>query len=577
MSPFHFIFRSSRHSQRQIHSHSYSYSATTTTTTTTTTKWVRDRGLDHAVEKEKHLKPIINIKNLIKSEPSKSLPISIITQNRHSLSIPTRPIDFIRRYPSVFEEFRPGGIGIHPHVRLTAGVLDLDSEEQLMYQSQTYKQQVADRLLKLLMLCRANKIPLSLLDTLKWDLGLPQDYERSIVPEFPDYFRIVGVKNSEDSRVLEVVCWNGELATSAIEKKTMKADMGYAKGMPIAFPVQFSGGLEIDKKVKKWIDEWQKLPYISPYENAAHLLPKSDESDKWAVAVLHEFLHILIPKKTETDIILGFGEYLAIRSRFKRALLTHPGIFYISSKIDTHTVVLKEGYKRGSLVESHPLMSMRNQYIHLMHSVKEDSNKIVSVPGGSGSAQKVKQQSGGSEGKSEGEEDDEEEEEVSLSDAEMEDEDENEKDYQKSFASGRGRRRREKDLNGEGHIRKTREKVSPRVSRRRGNQDKYDVGASTREVSYAETGDEDENEKGYRKGVASNRGRRGEKHLNGERHIRKPERVRSDGKYSGRTSERFSRRTSRRTENKDDHNVGASWREKSNGFKSSSQRSLAGA
>lgn len=50
-----------------------------------------------------------------------------------------------------------------------------------------YKQEVADRLLKLLMISRINKIPLSVVDKLKWAMGLPQDYVKTIVPEFPDY------------------------------------------------------------------------------------------------------------------------------------------------------------------------------------------------------------------------------------------------------------------------------------------------------------------------------------------------------------------------------------------------------
>ena len=155
----------------------------------------------------------------------------------------------------------------------------------------------------------------------------------------------------------------------------------------IAFPMQFSRGFEMDKKVKKWEDEWQKLPYISPYEDASHLLPNSDESDKWTVAVLHELLHILVPKKTERDNLLLLGEYLGLRSRFKRALLQHPGVFYMSTKIGTYTVVLKEGYKRGLLVEDHPWMQMRNRYIHLMNMVKEDG-KPVSVLGRSNEKKK---------------------------------------------------------------------------------------------------------------------------------------------------------------------------------------------
>ncbi|KAK7835594.1 protein root primordium defective 1 [Quercus suber] len=395
------------------------------------------------VEKEKHLKPLPNLKNLLISEPSKSAPISIITQKHDSLQIPFRSIDFIRKYPSVFDEFLPGGIGVLPHVRLTAEALNLDAEQRLVYQSDTYKKQTADPLLKLLMISKTNKIPLSTIDCLKWDLGggnrdedgvlelvccsdelavsvmekkgsiafpmqflrgfemdkkskkwedewqklpyispcedFPYNYEKKkkpIVTEFPDYFRVVGGGNRDEDGVLELVCCSDELAVSVMEKKGS-----------IAFPMQFLRGFEMDKKSKKWEDEWQKLPYISPCEDASHLLPNSDESDEWTVAVLHELLHILVPKKTERDTLLLFGEYLGLRSRFKRALLQHLGIFYMSTKIGTCIAVLKEGYKRGLLVEDHPWMEMRNRYIHLMNMVKEDG-KPVSVLGGSNEKKK---------------------------------------------------------------------------------------------------------------------------------------------------------------------------------------------
>ncbi|XAR55607.1 hypothetical protein NMG60_11035725 [Bertholletia excelsa] len=298
----------------------------------TAIKWVRDRGLDHAVEKESNLQPMLNLKNLIMSEPSKSLPLSIIVQNRESLDLPLRPIEFVRKYPSVFEEFFPGG-------------------------SDDYKQRVADRLLKLLMLAGIHKIPIRVIDRLRWDLGLPQDYIQSVVPEFPDYFKIT--RGSDSDSLLELVCWSSELAVSAIEKRAMSGEVAYKKGMAISFPLQYSRGFEVDKKFKKWVDEWQKLPY-------------SDEADKWAVAVMHEILTLLIGKKTDRENVLCLGEYLGLRARFKRALLHHPGIFYLSNKIGTHTVVLRDGYKRNLLIEKHPLMDMRYKYIHLMNTVKED-------------------------------------------------------------------------------------------------------------------------------------------------------------------------------------------------------------
>ncbi|XVE79909.1 hypothetical protein DITRI_Ditri14bG0095200 [Diplodiscus trichospermus] len=383
-----------------------------------TIKFVRDRGLDHAVEREKNLRPLLNVKNLIKSEPSKSLPISIISQHKHSLKIPSRPIEFIRKYPSVFQEVLPGGIGFLPHIRLTPEVLDIDAEEHLVYQSDSYKQLVADRLLKLLMLSRINKIPISILDILKWDLGLPQNYLETLLPDFPDYFRFVG---SEASGHLELVCWSDELDVSVLEKKTLEGGSGYSEGMPIAFPVKFSKGFEMDKKVKKWWDDWQKLPYLSPYENALHLSPKTNESDKWAAAVLHEILNLFVAKKAGRDEILCLGEYLSIRSRFKTVLLHHPHIFYLSSKTETYTVVLKEAYKRGVLIESNPLMNIRNRYIHLMHTVKEG----LSAPSGSSQGKKAASSAGA-------DDDDSEEENNGVSDAlpgsEIEDGDSNDEE-----------------------------------------------------------------------------------------------------------------------------------------------------
>ncbi|KAI9085538.1 hypothetical protein K1719_032381 [Acacia pycnantha] len=196
-------------------------------------KLVRDRDLDHAVEKEKNLLPLINLKNFIKGEPSKSIPISVLADNRDRLKIAYRPTDFIRRYPSFLEQFLPGGIGIHPHIRLTPEVLNLDAEEKLMYQSDSYKQQVADRLLKLLMISDIHKIPLTIIEHLKWDLGLPQDYIQSIIPEFPDYFRIIGRNDHafglENKQALELVCWSNELATSVMEKEVMNGEKSNAE------------------------------------------------------------------------------------------------------------------------------------------------------------------------------------------------------------------------------------------------------------------------------------------------------------------------------------------------------------
>ncbi|WVZ14937.1 hypothetical protein V8G54_012503 [Vigna mungo] len=358
-----------------------------------TFKPVRDRGLDHAVEREKNLKPLISLKTLIKREPSKSLPLSLIKSTLH---FPFRPIEFIRKYPSVFEEFLPTPTLLQPHIRLTPETLHLDAEEQLVYQSHQFKHQSADRLLKLLMIARIHKIPLPLIEHLRWDLGLPDDYTETVVPEFPDYFRVA-------DGFLELVCWSHELAVSVIQNRNKKDEFDGQ----LVFPVQFSTGFEMDKKYEKWLREWQRLPYVSPYENVSHLSPTSDESDRWVVGVLHEILHVFVGKRIEKDSLLEFGEWLGLRSRFKRALSQHPGIFYVSSKVGTYTVVLREGYKRGALIEDHPVMNLRNQYVHLMNSVSEEGKvgKVVQGKGGAHEAEAKAVEAGEREGEGEGESD----------------------------------------------------------------------------------------------------------------------------------------------------------------------------
>ena len=509
-------------------------------------KHVRDRGLDHAVEREKHLKPVLAVKNLIKSEPSKSLPISIITQQKDFLKIPIRPIELIRRYPSVFQEFLPGGIGIHPHVKLTQQVLDLDIEEQLVYKSENYKNDVANRLLKLLMISRIDKIPLKLLDLFLWDLGLPQDCVKSLVPEFPDYFRVLRDKNlspgSGSDLGLELVCWSNELAVSVMEKKAKGRETGYVKGMPIEFPMHFSKGFEVDKRLKQWINDWQKLPYVSPYENAMHLGPNTDESDRWAVGVLHEVLNLSVSKKVEKDTLLCLGEWLGIRSRFKRALLHHPGIFYLSNKIGTYTVVLKEGYKRGLLVEKNPVVDIRNQYIHLMHTVVEE-NKSITVHGGS--QQQEKKIDAKSEGQGEKQDakdcvevtdagsDSEGDSEDGYEYDEEEDEGESRKNAHKNTPINKGRADRNKNLDVRGNSRHARRERG--VEKHHGN--RWDKVLPKDDCKYND--DEGEGESRTRARIKTPRGRADEnKNFNGRGRSRNVRRERVVERHHGKTRDK---------------------------------------
>ncbi|KAI4296193.1 hypothetical protein L6164_036170 [Bauhinia variegata] len=291
-------------------------------------KWVRDPYLDTAVQKEKNLKQVISLKNQIISSPSESLPLSTASLLKTPFNLPTTTAKFMDKYHFVFAHFQSSP-RLHPHVRLTPRALALHREEMAIHDSPTNREDTVQRLAKLLMLADPS--------------------------------------TGKELLALELVSWRKELATSELEKRVMRWDCSGQKGSHnIAFPMSLPKGFDLEKKVKNWVEEWQALPYISPYENAFHLEPNSDLGEKWIVAILHELLWLLVSKKTEGENLLYLGEFLGLGSRFKKALAHHPGIFYRSNKIRTQTVVLREAYRKDFLVEKHPLMGMRHRYIHLM-------------------------------------------------------------------------------------------------------------------------------------------------------------------------------------------------------------------
>ncbi|KAL0365011.1 UNVERIFIED_CONTAM: protein WHAT'S THIS FACTOR 1, chloroplastic [Sesamum angustifolium] len=124
-----------------------------------------------------------------------------------------------------------------------------------------------------------------------------------------------------------------------------------------------------------------------------HLAPNSNQAEKWAVGVIHELPSLLVSKKTERENVFCLGEFWGFeRLRFKKALVYFLGIFYVSNKIRTQTVILREAYRKNLLLEKHPLMVMRNRYVSLMNLVlrrgKPIRNRVTARRKGSASSSK---------------------------------------------------------------------------------------------------------------------------------------------------------------------------------------------
>lgn len=330
-------------------------------------KWVKDRVLDAVVADQGDLKAACILVSIISSARGCCLPIYRLRLHRGQLGLARdlKLSTFIRRYPNIFSESHvldSGGTRV-PCFQLTSEALDLRREELgILQQNQI---DLVERLCKLLMLTRDRTLPLQTIDQLRWDMGLPYDYFDSLIPLHPDLFS--SIRLPDDRVGLKLRVWDDRLAVSQLQKNAAfqqkEEDM---KNGCLAFPVGFTRGFGLKRKCMEWLEEWQRLPYTSPYSDASDLDSRTDVSEKRIVGVFHELLHLTVHKRTERKNVSNLRKPLSLPQKFTKVFERHPGIFYISKKSDTQTVVLREAYDRKQLVHKHPLVDIRGKYASMM-------------------------------------------------------------------------------------------------------------------------------------------------------------------------------------------------------------------
>lgn len=276
----------------------------------------------------------------------------------------------MRRYPTLFQEFPHTRYASLPCFKLTETALLLDSQEQSIHE--THESDTVERLCRMLMMTKTRTLSFQSLYPMKWDLGLPDNFEKILIPKYPDQFRVI--KASNGINCLRLQQWREEFAVSALQKRNENVQVGdeyrqFKRGQTtLAFPMNFPKGYGAQKKVKAWMEEFQKLPYMSPYEDSRHIDPNSELMEKRVVGVLHELLSLTIHKKTKRNYLRSMREELNLPHKFTRIFTRYPGIFYLSLKCKTTTVALRECYRRGKLVDPHPLARLREKFYHIMRT-----------------------------------------------------------------------------------------------------------------------------------------------------------------------------------------------------------------
>ncbi|KAL0905362.1 hypothetical protein M5K25_023775 [Dendrobium thyrsiflorum] len=348
-------------------------------------KWVKDRALDSVVARERHLRQVHRLLELISTDPRGGVPIQeLLIRPLHLGNLRVLPSDFLLRFPALFRRSSAISSGrSSPRIFLTDDAFQLRELELSVLRDS--EPELVDRLRRLLMLAANFSLPLQTVDQLSWDMGLPSDYHKKILQCYPHFFGLV--RPDDDERVwLKLSAWDPLLAVSELQRSS---SAGGFNGNSLSFPVRFTRGFGLRRKCMLWLQEWQTLPYTSPYADPSDLDPRTDVSEKRIVGVFHELLHLTLGKKTERSNLSNLRKPLRLPYKFTKVFERHPGIFYLSQKLGVQTVVLREAYGGGrELLRKHPLVSIRERYAAMMntgrpeicrrHLISEESEVVSS-------------------------------------------------------------------------------------------------------------------------------------------------------------------------------------------------------
>ncbi|KAK9994445.1 hypothetical protein SO802_024148 [Lithocarpus litseifolius] len=265
---------------------------------------VRDHGYDNYMEVEKKTRKVLKFQDLILSQLNHTLPISRLDLLSRRLGFKQHEAGaFVLKFPHVFEIYE------HPvqrilYIRLTRrAILQIQQEKQALIA------QIPDavtRLRKLIMMSNTGRLRLEHVRIARKELGLPDDFEYSVILKYPQYFRLFDAKETRN-KYIEIVERDESLAVCAIERAREKEyrEKGVdAEDIRFSFIVNFPPGFKIGKYYRIAVWKWQRVPYWSPYEDVSGYDLRSLEAqkrmEKRAVATIHELLSL-----TELQIFIA--------------------------------------------------------------------------------------------------------------------------------------------------------------------------------------------------------------------------------------------------------------------------------
>ncbi|EOA37683.1 hypothetical protein CARUB_v10012333mg [Capsella rubella] len=364
--------------------------------TTTSAQYVASRSRDPVFEKlmdkYKNLLKVIAIQDLILANPTAdppSLSIDFLSRLSQKLHLNRGAASFLRKYPHIFHVLYDP-VKALPFCRLTDVAREISRQEALAITATLSL--VVDRLVRLLSMSISKSIPLRAVFKVWRELGLPDDFEDSVIAKNPHLFRLSD-GHEPNTHILELVQEEEKRLEfeAAVEEwrviECSKEDCTVDRTeIQFSFKHSYPPGMRLSKNFKAKVKEWQRLPYVGPYEDMVG--KKKNKSgvmgiEKRAVAIAHEFLSLTVEKMVEVEKISHFRKCFGIDLNIRDLFLDHPGMFYMSTKGKRHTVFLREAYERGRLIDPNPVYEARRKLLDLVllgrHAALSDSGS-TSMP-----------------------------------------------------------------------------------------------------------------------------------------------------------------------------------------------------
>lgn len=347
---------------------------------TTSAQYVASRARDATLEKlmdhYKNLVKVVAVQDLILANPNRKPPsvsLDFLSRLSQKLHLNRGAAYFLRKYPHIFQIYYDPD-KLMPSCKLADRAVQIaENEAQAIDDSFDL---VVNRLVRILSISLSKSVPLRAVFKVWRELGLPENFEDSVIAKNPNLFEL-GDGNEPNTHVLKLVQQypRGHI-TAAVEnwrvveccKEDSKLDR---TELQFSFKQGFPSGMRLKKNFREKVTEWQRLPYMGPYEEFVAGKKNNSKTqmmklEKRAVAIIHEFMSLTVEKMVEVEKISHFRNCFGIDFNIRDLFLDHPGMFYISTKGKRHTVFLREAYERGRLIEPNPVYEARRKLLDLV-------------------------------------------------------------------------------------------------------------------------------------------------------------------------------------------------------------------